>query len=181
MIQKLLILLLIISTLACGNVSEPENQTAFVQRYKDKPLPTFSLTSLDGKIINSESLKGKVVMINFWSTTCGPCILEMPQLNQLKKDYKDIVFLAPAPEDSAKIKRFLSRHSFDFVILPDSKKLFEEWGIDSYPKNFFVDQNGIVRAVKEGTPISDERDEKGKVQVMVIETYAPILSDLAKK
>lgn len=181
MIQKLILILLIISAFACNKVPEKENQSAFIQKYKNKSLPTFSLQSLDGKIINSEFLKGKAVMINFWSTTCGPCILEMPQLNQLKKDYKEVVFLAPAPEDSLKIKRFLTKHQFEFIILPDSKQLFEEWGINEYPKNFFVDQNGIIKEVKEGTPISKERNNKGQLQVMAIETYSPILDKLSKK
>jgi len=181
MLKKLIIILLTTSIFACKEVPETQNQSAFIQKYKNKSLPTFALKTLDGKIINSESLKGKAVMINFWSTTCGPCILEMPQLNQLKKDYKDVVFLALAPEDSLKIERFLTKHQFEFVIIPDSKQLFEEWGINEYPKNFFVDQNGIIKDVKEGTPISKERNKKGQLQVMVIETYSPILDELAKK
>lgn len=120
-------------------------------------------------------------MINFWSTTCGPCILEMPQLNQLKEEHKNVVFLAPAPESAASIKKLLTKHPFNFIILPDAKKLFEEWGIDGYPKNFFVDQNGIIQEVKEGTPVLKERDEKGQLQVAVMQTYSPILSDLKKE
>lgn len=153
-------------------------ENGFVRKYKDKPLPSFSLKTLDGKVINNESLKGKVVMINFWSITCGPCIVEMPELNELKAAHKDVVFLAPAPEDAAKVRKFLAKHPFEFIILPDANKLFDAWGIDGYPKNFFVDKQGIIRLIKEGTPIMNERDENGKVQLAVKETYSPMLTAL---
>lgn len=150
----------------------------FVQRYKGKKLPPFRLKTLDGQVIDSESLKGKLVMINFWSTTCGPCIMEMPQLNQLKEAHKDVVFLAPAPENATTVKKLLAKHPFNFIILPDAQQLFAEWGIDGYPKNFFVDRNGVVQEVKEGTPVLTERDAKGQFQVAVMQMYAPILNTL---
>jgi peroxiredoxin len=150
----------------------------FVRKYKDQPLPSFSLKTLDGKVINNESLKGKVVLISFWSTTCPRCIEEMPELNQLKAAYKDVVFLAPAPEDASKVKKLLAKHPLEFVILPDAEKLFDAWGIDGYPKKFFVDKQGIIRVIKEGTPIVNEKYENGKVQLAVKETYSPILTAL---
>jgi thiol-disulfide isomerase/thioredoxin len=155
-------------------------ENEFVKKYRNKPLPSFALKTLDGKELNSEFLKGKAVMINFWSTTCAPCVLEMPQLNKLKKKYKDVVFLAPAPENATTVKKFLLKHKFDFIILPQAEKLFEEWGIDSYPKNFFVDQNGIIREIREGTPMLNERDKNGKLQVAVDLSYSPILNDLTR-
>ncbi|WP_299825095.1 TlpA disulfide reductase family protein [uncultured Pontibacter sp.] len=153
----------------------------FVLKYENKELPSFSLKTLDGKIIDLNSLKGKVVMVNFWSTTCNPCIFEMPELNKLKEMYKDVVFLAPAPENPTKIKKLLTKHPFEFLILPNAQELFDKWGIESYPINFFVDKEGIIRVVKEGTPILNERDEKGQVQIALIQSYAPILDYLTKQ
>jgi thiol-disulfide isomerase/thioredoxin len=162
------------------NPKEDLSGNAFAQRYKDKKLPPFQLKTLDGKIINSESLQGKVVMINFWSTTCGPCLKEMPELNQLKNKFKNVVFLAPAPENAATIKKLLQKHPFKFVILPDAEKMFKEWGIEGYPKNFFVDQKGIIREVKEGTPLS--RETKNDKWVIAVEkTYSPIINGLVEK
>lgn len=155
-------------------------ENSFVQRYKNKPLPPFSLKAMDGSIISSESLKGKAVMLNFWSVTCQPCILEMPQLNQLQQQHPEIIFLAPAPENAASIHKLLRKHSFNFTVLPDAGQLFAEWGIDGFPKNFFVDAQGIVREVKEGTPVLKERDKDGKLQVAVLHQYNPILENLKK-
>lgn len=158
----------------------PKNSD-FVLKYQDKALLPFTLKTLDGKVIDSNSLKGKVLMINFWSTTCGPCIFEFPELNQLKEKYKEVVFLAPAPEDAAKINKLLGKHSFEFLILPNAQELFEKLGIVGYPKNFFVDKEGIIRVVKEGTPILTEKDEKGQLQAAVFQTYSPILDFLTKE
>lgn len=155
----------------------PKEGTEFVQRYKNKALPSFQLKSLEGEIIDNKALQGKVVMINFWSTTCGPCIQEMPELNKLKKQYKEVVFLAPAPEDIATVKKILAKYPFDFIILTDAKKLFKEWGVDGYPKNFFVDREGIIREVREGTPMN-RKTVNDKWEIGVVQTYSPILRDL---
>lgn len=151
----------------------------FTNRLINKPLPAFSLKTLDGQVIDSESLKGKVVMINLWSTTCYPCLAEMPDLNQLKATYKDVVYLAPAPESAATINKLLSKHTFDFVIIPDAGQLFKDWKVTGYPRNLFVDKNGIVRGVKEGVPLT--RNEKGERVVAAFQHYSPILKRLSKR
>jgi thiol-disulfide isomerase/thioredoxin len=56
-------------------------------RVRGTPVPAFELTDLDGKIMRPEDFKGKVVLINFWGTTCGPCLTEIPLLVDLLKQY----------------------------------------------------------------------------------------------
>src|ERR687893_223477 len=65
--------------------------------------PAFSLTSMDGKKFELASLRGKVVVINFWFTGCPPCIEEMPKLNELVEKFKDkdVVFIAPTWDNEA--------------------------------------------------------------------------------
>jgi thiol-disulfide isomerase/thioredoxin len=152
--------------------------TAFVQKYKGQKLPNFQLRTLDGKLLTAASLRGKVVMLNFWSTTCGPCIAEIPELNKLKNDHQNVVFLAPAPENAATVKQFLQRQPFAFTILPGAKQLFKDWGIDGYPKNFFVDKNGIIQEVKEGTPVS-RASEQAPWAIAVRSDYTAIIKSLA--
>lgn len=147
-------------------------------KYKGKPLPDITLETMDGKTITSKDLKGKIVMINFWSTTCGPCIIEMPELNRLQEDYKDkVVFLAPLPENTSKATKLIAKHPFQFIIAPNSSDLFEQLGIDGYPKNFFVDREGIIQEVKEGTP--QQRDTlDGEWYVSVYKEYSAILDKI---
>jgi thiol-disulfide isomerase/thioredoxin len=153
----------------------------FTSKFKGKPLPDITLQTADGRTITSKDLLGKVVMINFWSTTCQPCLSEMPELNRLQEAYKDkVVFLAPLPEDKEKAAKLLAKHPFQFTIAPDAGKLFEQLGIDGYPKNFFINREGVIQEVKEGTPQRRDSPE-GEWYVSVYKDYSAILDRMLKK
>lgn len=126
---------------------------AFRQRHKGQPLPPFTLRDVNGKRISSESLKGKRVHINFWSTTCAPCIQEFPELNELKRKYTDNgwIFLAFAPEESKKVKSVIAKNSLNYTVIPDAKVYYELLGIGGYPKNFFIGSTGAIVEVTDGT------------------------------
>jgi len=160
--------------------------TDFQKKYSNKPLPRIKLSDLDGNIIDTNELKGKILMINFWATTCAPCIAEMPQLNDLVRDYStQVMFLGIAPNDNNDVENLLKRFRFDFIIIPNGEQLFEDIGIDGYPKNFFVDKNGIIKQVEEGTPVQTNNDgtikrENGEWKVLVYQKYSKILEALIK-
>ncbi|MET0298732.1 MAG: TlpA disulfide reductase family protein [Flavitalea sp.] len=86
------------------------------------PLPRIKSKTLSGKQINTDNLKGKIVILNFWSTTCGPCIEEMPGLNKLidSGEHKDVVFLSFAPEKPEKLIAFLKKNVFRFEVIAES-------------------------------------------------------------
>jgi thiol-disulfide isomerase/thioredoxin len=116
--------------------------------------PNFSVKTLDKELIDIDSSKGKVLVLNFWFTKCKPCIKEMPLLNKLKTSYKDknILFLSFANEDSTKISEFLKTTRFNFkhiphggTILIDTFKLFSIW-----PTTIIIDKEGIIRFIKVG-------------------------------
>ena len=158
--------------------------SAFQKKYYKKPLPKIKLADLDGNLVDTDALKGKIVMINFWSTTCAPCIAEMPQLNDLARDYSPrVVFIGIAPENSKKVRSLLKKFRFDFTIIADAEQLFEAFGIDGYPKNFFVDEQGVIRYIEVGTPVANGPGgkvimEDGKWKVLVYERYSKILDEL---
>lgn len=147
-------------------------------KYSEKPLPPIRLVNPEGKTITNEDLKGKITVINFWSTTCVQCIAEFPQLNRLYKEYKErVVFLAPLPEDEEKTAQLLDRKPFDFPLFPNSSELFENLEIKDYPKFFFVNEQGIIQTVKEGTPRT-KNPETGEMEISVYEEYAAILDKM---
>jgi len=149
----------------------------FTKKYQGQSLPNLQLELMDGEMIQTDDLIDKIVMINFWSTTCGPCINEIPGLNKLQEKYEgQVVFLAPLPENKAKAKKLLATHPFQFNIAPSSTEVFEQLGIDGYPKNFFVNREGIIQFVSEGTPY--RKDADGKSHVSVYENYSKILDEL---
>lgn len=118
-------------------------------RFLNKAVPAFKFTDIDGKKWNSKDLRGKVVVINFWFTSCQPCIYEMPLLNEVVASYnsKGVEFIAPAPEKDVQIKKFLQRYKFDYNIIPASTDFIDKQKIENFPTHLIVDKKGIVRQV----------------------------------
>lgn len=141
-----------------------------------KAMPEFSVRAISGTSINTQKLKGKIVIANFWFTTCPPCIAEIPAFNKLADDYKkeNIEFLAFALNDRKKLKKFLKKTPFNFKIIPDSGHLEELFGVLEHPVTFIIDQKGKVKMAWAGGSIG----ENAKVEVYI--KAKPVIDDLLK-
>lgn len=109
----------------------------------------FTLTDLSGKSWTLSALKGKVVVVNFWATWCPPCRKEMPDLEELSKEFKDdgLVILAISDEEEAKVRPFIAEHKYTFPVLLDTgRKVGERYFVDGIPKNFIFDRDGKLVA-----------------------------------
>lgn len=133
---------------------------------KSKPAAeNFSAVSMNGHTINLESLKGKIVVLTFWSTRCDICVSEIPKLNHLVNSYrgKDVVFLGLTMDNPAKVETFLKRKPFNFDILPNSfgvvLKYAEKDGTGNinmgFPTHFLVNQNGEIELKTNGFDKTD--------------------------
>ena len=132
-----------------------------LSEYKNKAFPKFDLNTLTSKNFSSEQLKGKPTMINFWFTRCAPCIDEMPVLNEIAEKYKsDFNFIAITYEKQEDVKNFLKKRSFNFKHLVNAKNFIGQLGIQSYPMNLFLDENGILKYVKGGIPYESKDGEE---------------------
>ncbi|WP_165940137.1 TlpA family protein disulfide reductase [Dyadobacter psychrotolerans] len=113
-----------------------------------KPLSGFNYTDINGKAYNSETLKGKIVVLKFWFVGCQPCVEEMPELNKLVARYKnrdDVVFLSLALDSKEKLEKFLSRVKFDYPVVADQEKyLNEELNVRQYPTHIVINKKGLV-------------------------------------
>ncbi|MGH9840500.1 MAG: redoxin domain-containing protein [Blastocatellia bacterium] len=109
-----------------------------------KPFPAFSVTSLEGRKYDLASLRGRVVVINFWYIGCGPCKAEMPELNRLVKEYegKEVVFLALTFDDADNLRAFLKQTPFNYQIIPDSQTLMDQLSLTVYPAHYVLNQRG---------------------------------------
>lgn len=128
---------------------------AFGQQSKAKPLAeTFNATALNGQTFDLAELKGKIVVLTFWSTRCAICHSEIPKLNQLVKTYKDeeVVFLGLSMENESKIGAYLKKTSFNFNILPNSFGIvlkYADKGSNGainmgFPAYFLINQKGEI-------------------------------------
>ncbi|HTR67530.1 MAG TPA: TlpA disulfide reductase family protein [Terriglobales bacterium] len=105
----------------------------------------FSLKDLQGKEWTLKSLRGKVVLVNFWATWCPPCRKEMPDLDALYRRFQNdgFVVLAISDEDEPKVKQFLAARDITYPILLDpGRKVNELFQVDGIPKSFVYDREG---------------------------------------
>ena len=108
--------------------------------------------SVDGSEISKSSLQGKILVINYWFVGCRPCLLEMPELNELVEKYaeKEVVFLALANDPQDRVLKFLTKRSFDYTIVPDEMSFGMDLGVRSYPTHMFVNPEGKIVDVFSG-------------------------------
>ncbi len=135
--------------------------TQFAFGQKSKTLAeNFSAATMDGQTVELESLKGKVVLITFWSTKCPICDSEIPKLNQIANNYKgkDVVFLGLTTENPTKVESFLKMKPFNFNIIPSSFGVLLKYADRDragninmgYPAYFLVNQNGEIELKDSG-------------------------------
>jgi thiol-disulfide isomerase/thioredoxin len=93
----------------------------------------------------------KATVINFWFTTCYPCVTEMPYLETMKDKYsKNVNFIGITFNNKAEIKRFLNEHNFSFEHITVDKSEISKFGVQSYPTTMFLDKNGITQNFTNG-------------------------------
>jgi len=109
----------------------------------------FALTDLDGQTWSLKSLKGKVVVVNFWATWCPPCRKELPDLQELSRKFKDqgLVILAISDEEEAKVRPFVRLHGLTYPVLLDhGGGVARQFAVDGIPKSFVYDRDGKLVA-----------------------------------
>jgi peroxiredoxin len=111
-----------------------------------KPAIPFAVTDIVGNNYSLESLKGKVVVLNFWFIECKPCVMEIPDLNKLVEKYKgkDVVFLGIANNDKAKIQKFLEKQPYNYNLIAGDNKVANDYGIMAFPTHIIIDKNSTV-------------------------------------
>lgn len=118
------------------------------------PAPDFKLTGLDDKPITIADFKGKVILLNFWATWCGPCRAEVPDLVELQNKYKDqlqIIGLVVDDDDQDAIKKFVAEFGINYPVAVATAKMRVEYGgIPALPTSFVLDTEGRVVQKHEG-------------------------------
>ncbi|GEM_PF-263099 len=109
----------------------------------------FNINQVDinGNKLKSKDLKGKVLVINYWFINCKPCRMEMPELNELVKEYKDsanVKFIGISLDDRSAIREFVKLSPFNYQLVADGRPEAEKYGVTSYPTHAIIDGEGKV-------------------------------------
>lgn len=120
----------------------------------DKRAPDFTLRTLDGPNLRLQEQRGRVVMLNFWATWCGPCRQEMPHLNRLYEKYRGAGFTLLGlniDEDARNAAGLASKLGLRFPVLLDSdKKVSRMYDLGTMPSTVLIDRDGRVRFIHLG-------------------------------
>ena len=137
----------------------------------------FILPDLKGQTHSLSDYRGKVVLVNFWASWCLPCVEEIPELTQLKKQLADQPFEILAlnvGEHEKRVKHFAKRMKFNLPVLLDiSSKVFNEWKVKIMPTSFLIDARGRVRYRVLGNPGWDNEHTLSLIEKLINETEKP--------
>ena len=120
-------------------------------QWEGKPFPLIHLKDLKGNLYDSTTIKGKILVLNFWFIHCTSCVQEMPDLNKLAAQYKyrkDIRFLGIALDKEDSLRKFIKKHRFDYQIISDTTvQLYKTLGIWGFPAQVLVNKEGNIAKI----------------------------------
>lgn len=126
-----------------------------------KPAPEFTLSDANGSSVKLSDYRGKVVLLNFWATWCGPCTLEIPWFIDFEREFKsrgfEVVGISMDEDGWAAIKPYVAEHKMNYrVLLGDDSVSQLYGGVDALPTSFVIDRDGRIASVHVGLAEKDE-------------------------
>jgi peroxiredoxin len=139
----------------------------------DVRAPAFSLQSVRGGSVSLAQFKGDVVMINFWASWCGPCRQEMPLLDSIYKQYRDMGFTllgVNVEPDAGSADAWLKKTPVSYPILFDPKSQVSQlYQVQAMPTTVIIDRQGIVRYVHSGYLPGDENQYMNSIRSLIVQ------------
>jgi peroxiredoxin len=134
-----------------------------------KPAPAFQLATDDGKKMQLSDYRGKVVLLNFWATDCGGCVLEIPSFIEIEKAYKgrgftavgvsmDISYegLKDANEAWGRVRPFTLKHGVNYPIAMGDDGISKAYALNAFPATYLIDKSGKIAVAYVGVVINKD-------------------------
>ena len=137
-----------------------------------KPAPAFEVAGQDGKKIHVSDYRGKVLLLNFWATDCGGCVLEIPSFIALEKTYKDQGFTAvgvsmdisyeslkDADEAWGRVRPFVAQKGINYPIAMGDDAISKAYKLSAFPATYLIDKSGRIAVAYVGVVINKDNVE----------------------
>jgi len=143
--------------------SHPRELKSEAQR---RAAPNFTLKDADGNPVNLTDYRGKVVLVNFWATWCGPCEVEIPWFVEFEQKYRDqgfaVLGLSMDDDGWKAVRPYIASHKINYRVMIASEIVSQQFGdIDSLPTSFVLDRQGRIATNHVG--LVDKRDYQNEI------------------
>lgn len=140
---------------SAGLVATLVASAALMPEKERKPAAEFSLPTATGSTLKLSDLKGKVVLLNFWATWCGPCKAEIPWFIEFQKAYEaqgfTIVGVSMDDDGWRVVKPYVKSSGMNYPVLLGNDKMADSYGgVDAMPTTMMIDRNGKISAIHSG-------------------------------
>lgn len=158
-----------------SSVSSPSNTSRQLRKFKGKNLsPGLALSDLNGKLQRLSSLKGKVVLVNFWASWCPPCVHEMPSMQKLKVKFNakgfEVLAVNMAEPINVVTDFLANKVKVNFTILLDKYgEALRRWQVYAFPSSYLIDKKGKIRYAVFGAIDWMDNDVQIKVKQLLNE------------
>ena len=150
---------------------EDETPSAPVKPTKSRKLaPDFELKDVNGHTVKLSDYRGKVVLLDFWATWCGPCKIEIPWFKEFERQNKDkgfaVIGVAMDDEGWDVVKPFAQQLAINYRLVVGDDELAKQFGgVDALPTTFLIDREGRIASVHIG--LSGKRDFEDGIQQLL--------------
>jgi peroxiredoxin len=159
---------LLLALVVCS-CSGPTRTSGLKPQGNRKVAPDFSLKDADGRTVRLADFRGKVVLLNFWATWCGPCRIEIPWFVDFERRHKEqgfaVVGISMDEDGWDAVKPFVSRVGINYRVLMGNDTISQLYGgVESLPTTFLIDREGRIAAIHVGL-VSKSSYERDLVQL----------------